>query len=173
MKSIRRLALLLLTPALLHAQGSLTPPAGLPVASMKTLDQVEARTVVNKLTGDATAVYVISTPGNYYLTGPITGAAGKAGIRIDAADVTLDLHGFQLTGAAGATNGIIFYSGARGTIDGNHVSSSGTGINTPGTTSLVVRNIATANTTNFNLNAGQVVASSSAPGTNPNANITE
>ena len=42
---------------------------------MKTLDQVEARIIVNATNtpGDGTNSYIISAPGSYYLTGNIAG----------------------------------------------------------------------------------------------------
>jgi parallel beta-helix repeat protein len=76
---------------------------------MKTLDQVEARTIVNAANtpGDATNTYIISAPGSYYLAGNITGAAGKHGISIRAHNVTLDLNGFALiSGGAEVTRGV-------------------------------------------------------------------
>ncbi len=88
------------------AQGSLTPPAGPPAPTMKSLDQVEARTPVNTLPGDATAVHIITLPGSYYLTGSITGNTSKAGIRIEAVNVTLDLNGYTIEAAVGSTDGI-------------------------------------------------------------------
>lgn len=99
-------ALLLAATLNLHAQGSLTPPPGAPGAVMKTLDQVEARTPVNTLPGDAAATHIITLPGSYYLTGPITGNTGKVGIRIEAVNVTLDLNGFAIEGVSGSTKGI-------------------------------------------------------------------
>jgi hypothetical protein len=85
------------------AQGSLTPPPGAPAPTMKTLDQVEARTIVNATNtpGDATNMFIISSPGSYYLTGNITGDAGKHGISVLASNVTLDLNGFALIGSGG------------------------------------------------------------------------
>jgi hypothetical protein len=58
---------------------------------MKTLDQVEARTIVNTANtpGDVDNTFIISQPGSYYLSGNITGEAGKNGISIQADDVTL------------------------------------------------------------------------------------
>lgn len=88
------------------AQGSLTPPAGAPAPVMKSLDQIEARTPVNTLAGDATASHIITLPGSYYLTGPLTGHSGKTGIRIEADNVTLDLNGFTLEAVGGSLIGI-------------------------------------------------------------------
>lgn len=88
------------------AQGSLTPPAGAPAPVMKSLDQIEARTPVNTLAGDATASHIITLPGSYYLTGAINGNSGKSGIRIEADNVTLDLNGFTLEAVGGSLAGI-------------------------------------------------------------------
>lgn len=90
----------------IRAQGSLTPPAGAPAPVMKSLDQIEARTPVESLSGDATAKYIISQPGSYYLTTNLVGVSGKAGIRIEATHVVLDLNGFSLQGVSGGTEGI-------------------------------------------------------------------
>jgi hypothetical protein len=95
-------------PSTLFAQGSLTPP-GAPAPTMKTLDQVEARIIVNvaNTPGNATNTFIISQPGSYYLTGNITGVSGKHGISIQADDVTLDLNGFALiSGGGGAFRGV-------------------------------------------------------------------
>ena len=96
----------LATAAAAFAQGPLTPPPGAPAPVMKSLDQIEARTPVNTLPGDATATHIITLPGSYYLTSAISGNTGKVGIRIEAVNVTLDLNGFALDAIAGATKGI-------------------------------------------------------------------
>src|SRR5688572_12266017 len=92
----------------LYGQGSLTPPPGTPAPTMKTLDQVEARTIVNAVNtpGDGANTYIISAPGSYYLTGNIIGAPGKHGISVLASNVTLDLNGFALISGGGATRGV-------------------------------------------------------------------
>ncbi len=96
-----------------QAQAQLPNPALAPTAPpdnnvFKTLDQVEPRTPINadNTPGNAGAVFVISSPGSYYLTGNVTGVSGKHGIEISSDDVTLDLSGFQLKGVAGSLSGI-------------------------------------------------------------------
>jgi hypothetical protein len=100
------LTFLALPPTAAWAQGSLTPPPGPIAPVMKSLDQIEARTPLNTLPGDATATHIITLPGSYYFTGPINGSSGKVGIRIEAVNVTLDLNGFTLEGVGGSTAGI-------------------------------------------------------------------
>jgi parallel beta-helix repeat protein len=84
--------------------GPLTPPAGAPTGTYKTLSDIEPRRAVQSLPGNATAQYVISEPGSYYLTGPINGVPGKAGIEVSASNVTIDLRGQTISGAG--TDGI-------------------------------------------------------------------
>ena len=100
--------LLLTTDA---SAGSLTPPAGAVVSTMKRLDEVEPRTIINAANtpgdaGGSPSIFKISAPGSYYLTGNILGASGKLGIEIVSSDVTLDLNGFEVLGVAGSLDGI-------------------------------------------------------------------
>ncbi len=96
-----------LIPAL-FSQGALTPPPGMPAPTMKSIDQVEARTVINlaNTPGDMANQFIISQPGSYYLTGSITGVSGKTGIAVTASNVTIDLNGFSLVGVAGSVYGV-------------------------------------------------------------------
>jgi hypothetical protein len=91
--------LLALSAASTSAQGLLTPPAAL-APSMKTLDQIEARTPIPASLGapNAGPYFTISQPGSYYLTGNITVSNGSA-IVISAGvnGVTLDLNGFTVS----------------------------------------------------------------------------
>lgn len=95
------------------AQGSLTPP-GAPAATMKTLDQLDAkldtRIAVNATNtpGSSIVQFIISSPGSYYLPASFTAATGRSGISITADDVTLDLRGNTVTGVAGGLSGINF-----------------------------------------------------------------
>lgn len=73
------------------AQGSLTPPAGVPAPAMRTLQQIEPRTPI------AALPFTITAPGSYYLTTNLTSSGG--GISIDSDGVTLDLMGFTLSGS--------------------------------------------------------------------------
>ncbi len=91
------LHLLLDAPRLLLAQGSLTPP-GAPAPTMKTLDQIEARTPISSLP------YTISASGSYYLTKNLAASGGTAGITVSADNVTIDLGGFALVG--GGSGGV-------------------------------------------------------------------
>lgn len=99
--------------------GPLNPPAG-PIASTgKTVQEIydkiartdvgfaEPRIPVQSLLSSATAQYVISQPGSYYLTGNIQGAAGKNGIEITANDVSLDLCGYAMIGGASSLSGVL------------------------------------------------------------------
>jgi parallel beta-helix repeat protein len=95
-------------PLSAFSQGSLTPP-GAPAPTMKSLDQIEARTVVNavNLPGDGNNVFIIRQSGSYYLTTNLLGVSGKNEIEILANNVTLDLNGFTLAGVAGSGFGIV------------------------------------------------------------------
>ncbi len=93
-----------------HA-GDLNPPAGPVAPTMLPLDQVEARTPVQSLSGDVDSLFVISQSGSYYLTGNITGASGMNGVSVTADDVTIDLNGFSLIGVAGSDHGVSIGAG--------------------------------------------------------------
>lgn len=82
--------------------GPLSPPAGAPVSTGRTTDEIfnkipaggagDGRTAI--LGGTSTVT--ITQPGSYVLIGNITVASGDA-IVIAASDVTLDLNGFTVT----------------------------------------------------------------------------
>lgn len=109
------IAILLTLAPLALAAGPLDPPPG-PVADtslpgatnppLKTLGQIEPRTAIQSLAGNATALYVITQSGSYYLTGNIAGSSGKHGILIAADHVSIDLCGFTIAGVSGAGDGI-------------------------------------------------------------------
>ncbi|MBL8990570.1 MAG: right-handed parallel beta-helix repeat-containing protein [Phycisphaerae bacterium] len=89
--------------------GPLNPPPGPITPTQRPLGEIEPRTVLSPATtpGDATAVYVISQPGSYFLAGPVVGVAGRSGIKITASEVRLDLRGFSVVGVTGAQDGIV------------------------------------------------------------------
>ena len=87
-------------PAILLAQGNLTPP-GAPAATMKTLDQIEPRIDVAKLPGDVGSHVIISNAGSYYLSANLE-VTKTNGITIAAAGVTLDLNGFEIARVSGS-----------------------------------------------------------------------
>jgi len=100
-------------PLSAFAQGSLTPP-GAPAATMKSLDQIEARTPVDALhtPGNSSFLFIINQPGSYYLTTNLNGVAGKDGIEITTNNVSLDLNGFSLLGCPGGTYGGVYIPSA-------------------------------------------------------------
>jgi hypothetical protein len=124
--------------------GPLTPPGG-PITSTPG---PEPRIAVNaqNTPGSPTALFVITQPGSYYLTGNVQGVAGRNGILITSSNVTLDLNGFTVQGVAGSLDGIAGLSSANVTVcngivrgwDGSGVAFSGTATNS------VVRNITAA-----------------------------
>jgi len=86
-------------------QNYIEPPAnalsnGVPIPTMKTMDQVEPRALITSLP------YVISAPGSYYVASPLTGCSGSNGIAIAASHVRLDLSGFPLQGVSNSLSGI-------------------------------------------------------------------
>ncbi|MEM7755369.1 MAG: right-handed parallel beta-helix repeat-containing protein [Planctomycetota bacterium] len=87
------------------AAGPLSPPPGAPAPTNKTLNQVQPATPVSAANtpGDPDAVFRITQPGAYYLTGPVAVPAGDHGIVIEASNVTLDLNGFPIEGQSATT----------------------------------------------------------------------
>jgi hypothetical protein len=79
------------------AQGTLTPP-GAPAPTMKSLDQIEARTPISSLP------FTISSAGSYYLTKNLSVTTGNA-LTINASQVTVDLNGFTISSTASSANG--------------------------------------------------------------------
>jgi hypothetical protein len=79
------------------AQGSLTPP-GAPAPTMKTLDQIQPRTIISS------APFTITQPGSYYLTTNLSVNSGDA-IDINTNQVTIDLNGFTISSTANPPTG--------------------------------------------------------------------
>jgi hypothetical protein len=104
-------------PSSLLAQGALTPP-GAPAPTMKTLDQVEPRIPIGISTtpGDATAIFIITNSGSYYLTGNVYGQTNESGIVVAADNVTIDLCGYALIGSTTNSQDGIRPSGTHQTI---------------------------------------------------------
>ncbi|MBN1673713.1 MAG: right-handed parallel beta-helix repeat-containing protein [Kiritimatiellae bacterium] len=69
-----------------------TGPPGTDAAVMKTLDQVEPRTVITALP------FAITNPGSYYMTGHLAMTSDADGITIHTNDVLIDMKGFSLLG---------------------------------------------------------------------------
>ncbi len=134
-------------PFLAFGQGSLTPPPGAPGPTMKTLDQVEARTPLSQPVAPATLPIVISSSGSYYLTGNVTAPAGYTGSGIsvssNVSNVTIDLNGFTLTGVSGSGRGVLLSGGVSNVtiLNGTIRNWSSEGINGVGNRNVRVENI--------------------------------
>lgn len=130
--------------------GPLDPPAGPITGTAKPLAEIEPRIPISltNTPGDADSLFKITEPGSYYLTGNITGVAGKHGIEIDAPRVTIDLNGFVLAGVAGSLDGIVTENTNRQIVvrNGSLTSWGGSGINIPNLASMgVVEAVTSAN----------------------------
>ena len=121
------------------SQGPLTPP-GAPAPTMKTLDQVQPRTLIP----GGTAVFNISSEGSYCLTGNLSIASGNA-IAVAASNVTIDLQGFELIGTGGTTG--IFIAGgiSNVTIRNGTIRNFTTGINGAGNSKVWVEKVRALN----------------------------
>ena len=111
------------TTAGVLAQGSLTPLGG-PAPTMKTLDQIEARTLIP----GGTAPFVINSAGSYYLTGNLA-VSGATAITVNASNVTVDLNGFTISSTASPAAGttVLIGSGrASVTVQNGNISGPGT-----------------------------------------------
>ncbi len=83
------------------AAGDVNHPPGPPGPTMKTLAQVEPRSVIDSLP------ITITESGSYYLTSNLLGVSGSPGIIVAAENVTIDLSGFTLQGVPGSLAGIV------------------------------------------------------------------
>jgi hypothetical protein len=94
------LSLIALSTVASLAQGTLTPP-GAPAPAMKTLSQIEPRTLISSLP------VTITNGGSYYLSNNLRGVSGGSGITIATNNVSIDLNGFALIGVPGSLKGIV------------------------------------------------------------------
>ncbi|MDX2117111.1 MAG: NosD domain-containing protein [Planctomycetota bacterium] len=87
--------------------GPLSPPLG----PVQPTPGPEPRTPINADTtpGDATAYFVISEPGSYYMQRNLIGPATRSAIRITADNVTVDLNGFAIVGDSEGTPGSLTF----------------------------------------------------------------
>ncbi|HTG44412.1 MAG TPA: hypothetical protein VK633_07750, partial [Verrucomicrobiae bacterium] len=137
-----------LASASLFAQGSLTPPSG-PAPSMKTLGQIEPRTAIEKLP------YKISASGAYYLAANLSVPAGVNGISVDASNVTLDLNGFTLRGAALSEAAISIVPGkADVTIYNGAITAAGAGVEGSAAVRVRVEGVRVSNCTGSGISLG-------------------
>lgn len=93
----------------------LAPPPG-PVAPSKvSIELVDGRIPVGPMTtpGDVDSLYVISSPGSYYLTEDVFGG-GRHGVKITSVNVDLDLNGYRIRATLGGSprHGVFVSTGA-------------------------------------------------------------
>lgn len=143
--------------------GPLNPPVGPIAATYKTLGDVEPRIAINASNTPATAsaLFSISQPGSYYLTGDVTGVSSKRGIEVLVPNVTIDLNGFTLSGTSGPAAGIYINASAsrvnirNGTIVGWGFDGIDGGFNTNGSFEhITAMNNGAASSGRFGIRAG-------------------
>jgi hypothetical protein len=104
MRTSSRLSLILSPLIALAAMtayaGDLVAPHGAPSSTMKTLSQVEPRTIIDSIP------FHITEDGSYYLTQNLYGVEGEHGIIVAADNVTIDLAGYSLIGVPNSLRGI-------------------------------------------------------------------
>jgi parallel beta-helix repeat protein len=146
----------------LLAQGPLTPPAGMPAPTMKTLDQVEPRTPLRDgapgVSTDAASHFIINEPGSYYLTGTLAATKSNA-IVINSQGVTLDLSGFEIRHTSTGDIGVrVEPAGNRATIRNGSIRGFGAGValvgDAPTAVAGKVIDVAVNNCTNFGIQVG-------------------
>jgi parallel beta-helix repeat protein len=142
------------------AQGSLTPP-GAPAPTMKSLDQIASTGIAINATntpGDASNHFIINQPGSYFLTGNLD-VTKATGIRVNAAGVTVDLNGSQISRSSGGGGDGIFITtiSHRCTVKNGSVTDFAQGINcqTTAARGCVFRDLVAANCTNIGIRAGE------------------
>lgn len=105
------LALVALVVCSLSGYAGKLEPSASPGPTMKTLDEVEARTPIHA----ADLPFTINKSGSYYLAEDITFTTMNTNaITIEANDVTIDLNGFKIKGPASGTTGIGISQSATG-----------------------------------------------------------
>lgn len=156
-------AVLLAVTGVLFA-GPLNPPVGPVASTAKTLVEVEPRIAIStsNTPGDADSLFKITQSGSYYLTGNLTGALSKSGIKVVADGVTIDLNGFAMTGFAGTLAGIHSPNGTSAlTVKNGSIISWGTdGINISGANSAIITGVSFLYNTGRGLNGNSAVYAS-------------
>ncbi len=137
--------------------GPLDPPAGPVASTAKPLAELEPRIAIAAAStpGDADSVFKITQPGSYYLTGNISGAMNKHGIKIVANGVSIDLNGFALVGFTGTLSGIAAPSGVSGTTikHGTIMSWGADGIDLSTANSAIIQGVSVVSNTGRGINA--------------------
>ena len=154
-------------PSAVYSQGPLQPPGG-PAPTMKSLDELDAKlseanarlatldskqndaaAKLEKRTPISSLPFTISTAGSYYVTANLTGVANQNGISVNTSNVSIDLMGHTISGAAGSQTGIIGAPGADNITvrNGSVVGWAARGLSVAGTRVRVERVTATANAT--------------------------
>lgn len=133
-------AILALTTTAIFAQGPLTPP-GAPAPTMKSLDEIHSKVadVGERRTPISSLPFTISASGSYYLTGNLSVSSGD-GITVSTSNVTIDMNGFTLSGAASG-NGIALSAGNDVRISNGMIRNWGTGIYSFGTGRIIVEKV--------------------------------